>query len=268
MRKKVIQEFNFYNILKFIFSSKLYFIEFVKKIFIRFFDTKSFFFQKKNQILLKKNSINLISFLRDLDKNLAKESIIEMNKIETKGKKILKKIPFDLGSSGKSVLLYFFTRYFKPKIIVETGVAAGFSSYAFLLAIKKNKKGILYSSDLPYFRIKNPEKYIGIVVPQELKLKWKLFTEGDSANIKKIKKYFSKIDLVHYDSDKSYYGRNFFFNSIKKKINRNTVIIMDDLHNNIFFFDYIKKNKIKNFKVLKHKNDYVGIVYPYNIKKL
>ena len=37
---------------------------------------------------------------------------------------------------------------------------------------------------------------------------------------------------------------------------------MDDLHNNIFFFDYIKKNKIKNFRVLNHKNAYVGIIYP------
>jgi hypothetical protein len=35
---------------------------------------------------------------------------------------------------------------------------AGFSSSAILTALKENGEGILYSSDFPYFRIKNPEK--------------------------------------------------------------------------------------------------------------
>ena len=35
------------------------------------------------------------------------------------------------------MLLYFFVRYFKPKVVLETGVAAGFSSLSILKALKK-----------------------------------------------------------------------------------------------------------------------------------
>jgi hypothetical protein len=141
-------------------------------------------------------------------------------------------------------------------------VAAGFSSYAFLKAIERNKKGILYSSDLPYFRIKNPIKYIGIVVPKKYKKNWRLYIEGDEKNMSKIKKKINSVDLIHYDSDKSYLGREFFFNSVQNIIKKKTLIIIDDLHNNIFFFDYVKKNKIGDYHILKHNNSYIGVILP------
>ena len=37
---------------------------------------------------------------------------------------------------------------------------------------------------------------------------------------------------------------------------------MDDLHNNIFFFDYIKKNKIINYKIIQNNNSFVGLIFP------
>ena len=74
----------------------------------------------------------------------------------------------------------------EPKTILETGVAAGFSSQSFLSALAKNGSGKLYSSDYPYFRIPNPEKYIGIVVDKELQNNWELYIEGDKANLDKI----------------------------------------------------------------------------------
>ena len=44
------------------------------------------------------------------------------------------------------VLLNSLVSYFKPKNIVETGVAAGVSSHAILTAVEDNKRGHLYSS--------------------------------------------------------------------------------------------------------------------------
>ena len=96
--------------------------------------------------------------------------------------KKLKKIKYDLGGGGFYPLLFFIVKYIKPNIVVETGVAAGFSSYAILKAIEENKKGRLYSSDFPYFRIPNPEKYIGIIVPEKLKKSWDLLIDGDNIN--------------------------------------------------------------------------------------
>ena len=62
----------------------------------------------------------------------------------------------EFGGNYAVEILYFIARISKPKNILETGVAAGYSSYTFLKAIKKNKVGTLYSSDFPYFRLKNP----------------------------------------------------------------------------------------------------------------
>ena len=256
------QNLNLINILNFTFSSKNNFNVLIKKILIRIFDLKTYFYKNKNLILLKKNSVNMNIFLNSLNLKLTKESVNVSKLIKKKSLKIIKKTRYDLGGSANLVLLYFITRFFKPKFILETGVAAGFSSYAFLKAIKKNKKGILYSSDLPYFRIKNPKKYIGIVVPEFLKKNcWHLYTEGDTANIDSIRKKVKSFDLIHYDSDKSYLGRYFFFKNIQSMINKNTIIIMDDLHNNIFFFDYIRKNKITNYKIIENNNSFVGLIF-------
>ena len=76
----------------------------------------------------------------------------------------MENIQYNLGGGADYPLLYFLTRYLNPENVLETGVAAGFSSYAILSALQKNRKGTLYSSDFPYLRIKNPERYIGIVV--------------------------------------------------------------------------------------------------------
>jgi predicted O-methyltransferase YrrM len=257
------QKFNLINILNFILSSKNNFNTILKKIFIRFFDLKTFLYKQRNLNLLKKNSIQMNTFLNNLNPELSKESFNISKLIKEESFKKLKKIKYDLGGSANLTLLYFMTRFFKPKFILETGVGAGFSSYAFLKAIKKNKKGVLYSSDLPYFRIKNPKKFIGIVVPKILKNNcWNLYTEGDSTNIFNIKKKIKTFDLIHYDSDKSYLGRFFFFNKIKSMIKKNSIIIMDDLHNNIFFFDYIRKNKIINYKIIQNNNSFVGLIFP------
>jgi len=258
-----MQNFNLNNVLNFIFSSKNNFNAVIKKIFIKFFDLKTFLYKKKNLNLLKKNSIQMTTFLENINSKLNKESINISKFIKKKSLKKIKNIKYNLGGAANLVLLYFMTRLFKPKFILETGVAAGFSSYTFLKAIKKNKKGVLYSSDLPYFRIKNPEKYIGIIVPKSLKNNcWHLYTEGDSVNISNIRKKVKTFDLIHYDSDKSYLGRYFFFKNIESMIKKNTIIIMDDLHNNIFFFDYIRENKITNYKIIENNNHFVGLIFP------
>ena len=140
-------------------------------------------------------------------------------------------------------------------------MAAGYSSYAFLEAINKNDVGKLFSSDFPYFRLKNPEQYIGIVVPDNLKKNWRLETLGDDKNIEIYKKEFKKIDLLFYDSDKRYSSKRKFFKKITNYINENTIIIIDDLHNDSFFFEYIEERGIKNWHVLESSRKHiVGLI--------
>lgn len=158
-------------------------------------------------------------------------------------------------------LLYFITKKRKPNIIVETGVAAGWSSLAFLRASKDNDKTKIFSSDFPYFRKKNPEKHIGILVKNEPNLKNQtLLIKGDEINIPIIVKKLEneKINLFHYDSDKSYVGRNYCLNTLKENFSDDAILIFDDIHNNFHFRDFVQKNKLK-YTVL-YQSNYVGIV--------
>ena len=94
------------------------------------------------------------------------------------------------------------------------------------------------------------------------KKNWNLFIKGDEYNIREIKKKINSVDLVHYDSDKTYSGRNKFMKLISDICHEKTIMLMDDLHDNTFFLDYVNKNNKLNWKILKDKNGYVGIIYP------
>ena len=93
------------------------------------------------------------------------------NNFEKESKEILSRIDFKLGGGGAYHLLYFLTRKYSLSKIIETGVASGFTSAAILKAQRKNKNGILFSSDYPYPVIPNSEKYIGVLVNEELRKK-------------------------------------------------------------------------------------------------
>jgi predicted O-methyltransferase YrrM len=248
------------NIIKFINNiNKLKILS--TKIYRRIFDTKNKIPQSENLNFIENNISSINDFLISVDKKLFYESLKFSKELNERAIKKLITIPHDLGGGGAYILLYFLTRYLKPKVILETGVAAGFSSQSFLKAIQKNKIGKLYSSDFPYFRISNPEKYIGILIEENLKENWQLGIEGDFINIKSfLKRINTNINLVHYDSDKSYNGREKVFNLINSKIDENTFIIIDDIQDNSYFIEYINKNKILNWKIFKFEFKYLGLI--------
>lgn len=156
-------------------------------------------------------------------------------------------------------LIYEIIRDRKPKNILETGVAYGWSSYAILLAVLHNKFGKLISVDLPYPLI-NERKNIGILIPKKIKKNWSLILGRDTNGIKKaLKKFNYKVDLFHYDSDKNYNAKLRNLLLVWQNINKNGVIICDDVNDNNAFFDFAEQTK-KNFFVIKTNNKYLGIL--------
>ena len=252
--------FNVINIIYFTTKNFQNLLVIFEKILIKLFDLNSYINVKKNKKFLYKNAINFEKFAIHKNKKLFLETIKVTKKIRENGLKILSKKKIKNHGGAAIEIIYFLIRYYKPKIILETGVAYGFSSHSIFHAIKKNKLGKLYSSDFPYFREKNPEKLIGIVVPKKFKLNWNLFINGDKNNLKKIYLKTKEVNFIHYDSDKSYYGRYRFMKNVKK-FKKIKFILMDDLHNNVFFYNYIKKNNIKNYKVFFYKKHYVGLIF-------
>jgi hypothetical protein len=171
-----------------------------------------------------------------IDTNLYKINKGEIKKINFEIKKFLQYVPKLMRYAAADYeLLYFLTKKYKPKLILETGVAIGYSTSYFLKALEKNKFGKLYSSDFMYLGIKNSKKYIGYL-PKKLGYDHKIFTNGDEFNIPHILKEIKSIDLFHYDSDKSYDGKDKIFKMISNKLSKKAIYVMDDIQDDSFFF--------------------------------
>ena len=249
---------NLLNIIKNIFKGN-YLLVILFKILRRF--EKNTEFESRDWALSKIN-ISINDFLQNLDRSLFNETIFEIKKIENESIKKLSLINLSLGGGAHYTLLYFLVRKFKPNIIIETGVAAGWSSVSILRALKKNKKGKLFSSDFPYFRLNEPEKYIGILAKDENNYNdWHLNIKGDSIALKEFVSIIpdKSVKIFHYDSDKSYEGRSNAFNTIKNKLADDPIIIFDDIQNNFHFRDLVI-NLNTNFKVFEFKGKFVGII--------
>ncbi|WP_188192439.1 class I SAM-dependent methyltransferase [Nonomuraea sp. SYSU D8015] len=172
----------------------------------------------------------------------------------------LAELGVDLGGPGGIELLYFLTRMLCPKVVVETGVAAGWTTAAILAAIQANKFGHLYSSDFPCFRLGDPEQYIGHVVAEPLKDSWTLHLDGDRRNLRRILRARMKVDLAHYDSDKTRAGREFFLRRISPHLTDGHVLVMDDIQDNLVFQEYVAARQL--FHVFEYRGKYIGMTGP------
>ena len=197
--------------------------------------------------------------LKSVDKKLWNETQNFKNKTESRAKEIFSRTDVELGGGGAYDLLYFITRLTRPSCVIETGVAAGFSSVAFLEAMDRNNHGHLYSSDFPYFRIDNPEKYIGILVNENFKDRWSLYVEGDKYNLPIIKKQVENVDIFHYDSDKSCEGREYAFDIVKDNLHDESIVIYDDIEDNTHFYNLNQKLK-KRCRIFEFENKHVGLL--------
>lgn len=200
-------------------------------------------------------------FCKLVDTNLYYETLQDIKIIEKDAKNKISKLDVHMGGASNYILLYFLVRKINASIVVETGVAGGWSSLFILRAFLKNGNGKLYSSDFPYFRIENPEKYVGHLAKNEInKNDWYLNIRGDDMALPEIIKRIkgNKIDLFHYDSDKSYVGRNKALKNINSNIDNETIIIFDDIQNNLHFKNLVEKSK-NDYFILEFQGKYLGI---------
>jgi predicted O-methyltransferase YrrM len=134
-----------------------------------------------------------------------------------------------------------------PKIVVETGVASGVSSFLILNAIKLNKIGTLYSIDLPDRNIIG-NKEVGFVVPKELRNNWKLILGDSKIELPKLLKELKQIDIFFHDSLHTYDHMMFEFKTAWPHIKEKGILISDDIYWNNAFFDFAEKIKQKYIK--------------------
>jgi predicted O-methyltransferase YrrM len=192
--------------------------------------------------------IGLEGTLKGLDKTIIQDAINQSIKSN-----------FKMGGAGHIHLLYDCVKILKPEIVVETGVAYGWSSLSILKALDDNNFGKLFSIDMPYPRKKN-EKDVGIVVPENLRQNWSLIRKPDKPGLTEtLKKIGKKIDICHYDSDKSWWGRHYAYPVLWNSLKSRGLFISDDIQDNLYFSEFVKDKPLK-FAILEFKGKFIGLI--------
>lgn len=184
-----------------------------------------------------KSAIDQAAWARSHDAALWAEAEAFAVDLEKSARAALARSPVRFGGGGASSLLYFMVRWRRPETVVETGVAAGWSTSAILAAMERNGSGHLWSSDFPYYKQKGAADAIGFIVDQSLRHRWTLYKDGDVANLSRILAEVRNIDLFHYDSDKSYAGRARALKQVGPKLSREAIVMFDDIQDNRHFQD-------------------------------
>ena len=167
-----------------------------------------------------------------------------------------------MGGGADINLLFAIVIGAKPKRIIETGVAYGWSSLVILSALSNNNiKGKLVSIDMPY-PLRNNEKYVGILVPkkEDYRKNWVLIKLPDRSGIKRALNIFNnEIDLCHYDSDKSWHGRAYAYPLLWNALRSGGIFISDDIQDNLFFKEFSESLNIKPI-IIKSENKFIGVM--------
>lgn len=146
------------------------------------------------------------------------------------------------GGSADVRALYFMVRWALPDMVFETGVSTGWSSLAILSAMDRSGRGTLRSSDLTYqARGKgNFGDYVGVMVPDGLRGRWELCTDGDRVCLPRFVEDGPQIDLLHYDSDKTHEGRRHALTTLQPHLRSSAIVMIDDIDDNGHFRELVR----------------------------
>ena len=127
--------------------------------------------------------------------------------------------------------IYLCTRLLKPNLIIETGVAKGASTQAFLLALHNNKKGKLYSIELPVEGFCSDgqihrNETTAEFVDDYLKDRWELILGDSKIELPSLLNQVGNIDIFMHDSLHTYEHMKYEFDAVKY---RAKYIFSDDI---------------------------------------
>jgi predicted O-methyltransferase YrrM len=150
--------------------------------------------------------------------------------------------------------LYILVRLFQPEKIIETGVAAGRSSFYILKALHDNGKGKLYSIDIPPNNLPKGESS-GWIVPEDLKNRWALKLGRSFDILLPLIKSLGSIDVFIHDSDHSYENMIWEFQGIYPLLRKGGLFLAHDVGRNNAFYDFCKQQglswkNVRTFHVL------------------
>ena len=138
--------------------------------------------------------------------------------------------------STLATVIYALCRYKKPDIVVETGVASGISSAYILAALEQNKKGRLYSIDMPGWQ----DAPSGWLIPDDLKKRWHLTLGRSSETLEPLLEKLSEIDIFLHDSDHSYRNMTWEFQTAWERLRPGGLLLSHNIDTNSAFEDFCR----------------------------
>jgi len=166
--------------------------------------------------------------------------------------------PVEMGGPANLDLLYRIAEHLQARSVIETGVAYGWSSLALLLSLAKRGGSLLISTDMPYTN-RNNDRYVGCVVPDELRPHWQIIRRADRDGLPAALKKLPSLDMCHYDSDKSYAGRMWAYPRLFGALRPGGCFISDDVADNLAFRDFCRHVETEPV-VLRGPMKYVGVL--------
>ena len=190
----------------------------------------------KNVYFVTKNS-GLIYRPRFSDK-IRNEYARLAEKIRDTSRKLNSDIPYAdnyniMPNSG--LLIYDTIIRKKPKIVLETGVANGFSTMIILSALNRNGKGKLYSTEV--------SRNVGTLLGDSDKRRWILRVGTPRKVLSDVLDGLENIDVFLHDSDHSYRNMIFEFDAVDKKLSKSAIVMSDDIDTNQAFMEFARRKE-------------------------
>lgn len=136
-------------------------------------------------------------------------------------------------------LAYAVARATAPQVVVETGVAHGVTSAFLLKALDRNGRGTLHSVDLPPLAAE-ASSYMGILVPDELKGRWRLNRGTATRVLPNVLSGLDSVDLFLHDSLHTRRHIRFELETVWPLLRPGGVVIADDVGENRAFVDFAR----------------------------
>jgi len=141
--------------------------------------------------------------------------------------------------------LYLMVRMARPQVVVETGVASGFSTTFILQALEDNGAGRLYSIDLPNsgMRFLPEGRGPGWVVPERLRTRWTLILGKTFEKLVPLLEELHALDVFLHDSEHTYEAMTYEYEASWPFIKPGGFLLSDDVGKNEAFTDFCRKKQ-------------------------
>jgi len=163
-----------------------------------------------------------------------------------------------------SRMLFYLCRFFQPELVVETGIANGFSSSYFLLGLNHANKGELISIDYLFLPWHTKEK-VGLAIPKPLRKRHTIILGKSMPELSKLISKTKSFDIFMHDSSHTYKHMMEEYQMVWPHLKIGGFLLSDDVSQNDAFLDFsdqvgenpiiVRKDDRGHFGIIKKQNN-------------